>query len=216
MRFYGLYLQYVALHAFTRVPRTTSMQRCDPTSAARGSRRKNFLDTRPISHRTIRIAPKCANNSRRERGVGSPSPAICITEATHSFGSNSTIANLFHPLIALLSDVTFSTGGRHHRAQRKTRVVAGAGCIWDEALPIGFTWGPYRAPSDPLMAEELQWSSSSSSSAYSSGPSSSFICSGSSASSTKIQPSPYASSLIVSGLSDSAELTSTTVPVTGA
>src|SRR5688572_3598723 len=32
---------------------------------------------------------------------------------------------------------------------------------------------------------------------------------------TKIQPSPYASSLIVSGLSVSAALTSTTLPVTG-
>src|SRR5690606_13733453 len=60
-----------------------------------------------------------------------------------------------------------------------------------------------------------QWAASSRSSAYGSGSSISFTWPGSSTSTTYSQPSPYASSLIVSGLSASAVLTSTTVPLTG-
>ncbi len=52
-------------------------------------------------------------------------------------------------------------------------------------------------------------------SAYSSGPSSSSSSARSSACTAKIQPSPKASSLIVSGLSASASFTATTLPETG-
>lgn len=58
--------------------------------------------------------------------------------------------------------------------------------------------------------------SSSTSAAYASGSSRSFACSGSLASITNSQPSPNASSLIVSGLSASAVFTAVIVPDTGA
>ena len=60
-----------------------------------------------------------------------------------------------------------------------------------------------------------QCSSSSISAAYSSGVSSSSSWPTSSGSMAKIQPSPKASSLMVSGLSDSAWLTATTLPAIG-
>lgn len=77
---------------------------------------------------------------------------------------------------------------------------------------------PHEAAGDRMETKTgamRQSSSSSSSAAYSSGVSSSSSWPTSSGSIVKIQPSPNASSLITSGLSDSVWLTATTLPPIG-
>ncbi len=85
-----------------------------------------------------------------------------------------------------------------HAATSATRVAATA--MPRRATPmrtaVAAAWRPKRnrpheaAGSGVATGRSAQWPSSSSSSAYSSGDSSSFNCSASSASSTRIQPSP--------------------------
>src|SRR5690606_16651604 len=85
-------------------------------------------------------------------------------------------------------------------------------------IPRTRTPGNARRPSDPLPRDAAvgDQPSSSTSAAYASGSSRSLACSGSLASITNNQPSPNASSLIVSGLSASDVFTAAIVPDTGA
>jgi len=104
--------------------------------------------------------------------------------------------------------------------KNKTRRVAAAGFRFGFGVFESDWLGGRRGLGKPALRmskrrRRVQWPSSSSSSAYSSGDSSSLSWSRLSGCTTNTQPSPNASSLIVSGLSESASLTATTLPDTG-